>query len=133
MSLTTEDRQAIFDLAARYNQAIDSADIDSWIACWTADGHFDPPGRAVFDGPDGLRQFAEGHIAQFPNTRHWNANHVIAGDGDSATMSCYLNFFGVKGGPKLLAAGTYQDTLRKVDGKWLFATRKVMIDRAPED
>ena len=132
MPLTPNDRLAILDLAARYNQAIDGAEIDTWIACWTPDAHFEPPGKAVFDGPSGLREFAEGHTSQFPNTRHWNANHVIDGDDTSATMSCYLNFFGVKGGPKLLAAGTYQDTLRKVDGEWRFATRKVRIDRAPD-
>lgn len=133
MPLTSDDRLAILDLAARYNHAIDGADIDTWIACWTPDAHFEPPGKAVFDGPDGLREFAQGHIAQSPNTRHWNANQVIDGDGDTATMSCYLNFFGVKGGPQLLAAGTYQDTLRKLDGDWLFATRKVRIDRPPKE
>ena len=40
MPLSLEDKAAIQELAARYNQAIDRGDADTWLATWTADGRY---------------------------------------------------------------------------------------------
>ncbi len=128
MPLSPDDRLAILDLAARYNQAIDGGDVDGWVATWTDACVFEAP-DGTFEGHDGMRTFAKGFMERFPNTRHWNANHAIDGDGDSATMHCYLLLIGVKGGPKPLAAGRYDDVLKKVDGAWRFQRRKIALDK----
>ena len=127
MTLPVDDWLALLELAARYNHAIDSGDVDGWLATWTADGLFQPP-DGPFEGQEALRRFAVGWVAKMQNTRHWNTNFLIRGDGDAATMSCYLNLFGVKGSAKLLASGRYADTLVKVGGAWKFRSRKVTVD-----
>lgn len=127
MALSAEDKIAIMELAARYNQAIDSGAGEGWAATFTEDGVFESAqgevkGRAelvkyVDDGAERRRE---------RGTRHWNNNMVIEGDGDAATLSCYLHLMS---GAEVAATGTYEDTLKKVNGDWKFARRRVTIDR----
>lgn len=128
MPLSVDDWLAVLEVAARYNHAIDSGDVDGWLATWTANGLFEPPGER-FEGQEALRRFAVGWVEKMPNTRHWNTNFLIRGQGDAATMSCYLNLFGVKGSAKLLASGRYDDTLVKVGGAWKFQSRRATVDK----
>ena len=128
LPLPVDDWLAVLEVAARYNHAIDGGDVDAWLATWTADGLFEPTGER-FEGQEGLRRFAVGWVEKMQNTRHWNTNFLIRGQGDTATMSCYLNLFGVKGSAKLLASGRYDDTLVKVGGAWKFQSRKVTVDK----
>jgi hypothetical protein len=52
---------------------------------------------------------------------------VIEGDGETATMTCYLLALSV-GGSLVGSTGIYSDRLRKVDGAWLFTERHIAID-----
>jgi hypothetical protein len=79
-------------------------------------------------GTDALCAFAEGFAAQLPGARHWTNNHVIDGDGDSATHTCYLNLIQSKDGGKTIATGLYRDELKKVKGQWRFTRRTVRTD-----
>ncbi|MEX2031233.1 MAG: nuclear transport factor 2 family protein [Dehalococcoidia bacterium] len=124
MPLTTDDRLAIQDLAARYNTAIDSGNGDAWAATFTPDGTFESGGR-THQGTDALATFANGFAERMAGARHWNNNLVIEGDGDQATLGCYLLL--MKGG-QVLTSARYEDTLRRVDGAWRFASRRVIPD-----
>ena len=126
MALTTEDRLAILDLAARYNFAIDRGDAEAWASTFTPEGVFDSgrgpvTGRADLEGF--AREFSQGRMR---GTEHWNANHVIDGDGDGdhATHRCYLNLIRGESGESV-ARAKYRDDLTKVDGAWKFARRVV--------
>ena len=127
MALSAEDKIAIMELAARYNQAIDSGDGEGWAATFAEDGVFEFAQGEV-TGRAQLVQYVEdgAERRQERSTRHWNNNMVIEGDGDAATLSCYLHLMS---GAELAATGTYDDTLKKVDGVWKFARRRVAIDR----
>jgi hypothetical protein len=127
MALTTEDRQEILELAARYNHTIDSGDGAGWAATFTPDGVFDTA-QATLTGTDALSKFAAGVPQQVPGPRHWTNNHVVDGDGDSATHTCYLIMLSVDDGAKVLATGLYKDELSKQDGKWLYSKRTVTVD-----
>jgi uncharacterized protein (TIGR02246 family) len=124
MPLTTDDRLAIQDLAARYNTAIDSGNGDAWAATFTPDGTFESGGR-THQGTDALAAFAKGFAERMAGTRHWNNNLLIEGDGDQATLGCYLLL--MKGG-QVVTSARYEDTLRRVDGAWRFASRRVVPD-----
>ena len=138
MTLTPQDHEDIRQLLARYNFAIDLGATDDWAACFTPDGVFEcsglPEGSPLggrYAGRDELKAYAETHYGIHKGrARHWNWNLLAEGDGDDATLTCYLNAqtSGQGDRAKLRATGIYRDTLRRVDGKWLFATRHIAID-----
>ncbi|MCK9487784.1 MAG: nuclear transport factor 2 family protein [Dehalococcoidia bacterium] len=125
MTLTLADRLDIQDLAARYNTAIDSGDARAWAATFTSDGTFESGGH-THQGTDALAAFATGFAERMAGTRHWNNNLIIQGDGDQATLRCYLMLVR---GPEVITSARYEDTLRRVDGEWRFASRRVVPDR----
>lgn len=125
--LTFEDKFEITELAARYNHAIDTADGEAWAATFTADGVFAPPGNTV-TGTEALAEYAR--AGADPRKRHWTNNLVIDGDGDEATLRCYLHLMLVGApGIETRVTGRYSDQLRRVDGRWRFARRELEIDR----
>lgn len=129
MPLSLADRLEIQDLLARYNHAIDSGDAAAWAATYTADGAFTSGGRTR-SGTEELRAFATDFAARMPGSRHWVNNLLIDGDGDHATMSCYLQLLKTGGDvpATLVTTARYEDTLRRVDGAWRFASRTVVRD-----
>jgi len=123
MAISAEDRLAILELAARYNQAFDYGDVDAWVKTFTSDGVFADSGGFSVQGTDELRTFAgkaaQGDVA----IRHWNSSHVIEGNGDTATHSCYLMLIIMEEVPTIFGVGRYDDKLKKVNGEWRFVRR----------
>ena len=124
MALSLEDRLAILDLAARNSHAWDYHDVEAWVGTFTSDGVL-TDGQQTFRGREELQSFAEHHARSDLPDRQWTCNHVIAGDGETATHSCYLLIVKVTETPTVIAAGIYRDQLRKVDGEWRFVRREV--------
>lgn len=133
--MNASDCEQIRQLLARYNLAIDFGDADGWAACFAPDGVFEckgvPDGSPLggrYQGTDALRVYAETHRSVTKGrARHWNANTMIEGDGNTATMTCYLLVLTV-GGPLRGVTGVYHDRLRKVDGEWRFIERSIALD-----
>ena len=133
MSLTgtLEDREQIRELYARYAYTIDHGPYDEWVGCFTEDGVFDSPRLGRHAGRQGLLRFTA--IYNESNggaqVRHMMTNVTFKVSGDTATGGCYLTYYHCKGGKATLdAIGRYEDELRKIDGNWLFARRRVFID-----
>ena len=140
MSLVdANDCEQIRQLLGRYNLAIDQGDANAWAACFTPEGVFEctgvPEGYPLggrHQGTDALHAYAETHHRLTKGrARHWNANTVIEGEGDTATMVCYMLVLTV-GGPLRGATGIYHDRLRRVDGEWRFSARSIAVDPAPD-
>ncbi|MCY3507014.1 MAG: nuclear transport factor 2 family protein [Chloroflexota bacterium] len=123
--LSAEDRLAIMDLSARYCHATDSHNAEAWADTFTADGAIEAP-QGVSQGRDALIQFSQGVNTNMPTVRHHVSNLVIDGDGDSATMSSYLNLINTDGNATVFTA-MYEDQLSRVDGEWKFAHRKIVV------
>ncbi len=140
MSLSAEDHAEIRQLLARYNWAVDFGDVEAWAATFTPDGVFEclglPDGAALggrHAGPDALKAYASTHYGiNQGRARHWNWNLLIEGEGDSATMQCYLNAYSAGQGPsaEFRVTGIYRDTLLRTPDGWRFVTRQVTIDPA---
>jgi len=73
-------------------------------------------------------------------SRHQPSNFVIDGDGDEATMRSYCTV--VSGGSRdnpfveparITFQGRYEDRLRRVDGAWKIAHRKIITDWIDSD
>ena len=124
MTLSLEDRLAILDLAARYSHAWDYGDVEAWVRTFTADGLI-TNGESTVRGTEELRGFAENHARGDLSGRHWTSNHVITGDGETATHSCYLLIVRLFETPTLASAGIYRDQLRKVDDEYDRYSEKV--------
>ena len=127
MPLDPADTLAILDLAARYNHAIDYGDPEAWAGTFTDDGVFESGPQPV-QGHAALAQFAGGFGQNMDGARHWTNNHIVDGDGDDATHTCYLNLIQTKDGATSIVTGRYTDSLTKVDGQWRFTNRKVEAD-----
>jgi len=140
MSLNADDHMEIRQLLARYNWAVDFGDVEAWAATFTPDGVFEclglPEGAPLggrHEGTAALEAYATKHYRiNQGRARHWNWNLLIEGDGDRASMQCYLNAYSAGQGPtaEFRVTGIYRDTLRRTTDGWRFASRQVTIDPA---
>ncbi len=133
LALTNDDRVEIRDLISRYNKAIDTGDADGYANTFTPDGEFIGI-VGTFNGRDELRAFAaayatEEQYAEFASAQHWVTNVVADGDGAEAAVFSHLQMVKpLPDGGRILLVGHYDDVVRKVDGRWLFAQRIVVSD-----
>lgn len=128
---TWEDREQIRELYARYAYTADLGPYPEWVQCFTADGVFESPLFGQHKGSQGLLRFTAIYKESQggAQVRHVMTNVSFVISGDCATGGCYLNYYHCKDGKVTLAAlGRYEDKLRKVDGEWLFESRKVHLD-----
>src|SRR5215470_13261154 len=127
-----DDRQQIHDLFVRYTTALDAGDVDTIVSCFTEDGALESPVVGVYSGRDGIRAFAE-RFAHFheqgAQLRHFISNLAVQVEGDTAHATCYLlNVITRDGRTELMPPGRYDCRLAKVDGRWLFRHRLVVLD-----
>ncbi len=128
---TMEDREEIRDLYTLYSITIDSGRYDDWIDCFTEDGIFESPRFGKHAGREGLCKFVKVYRESLVGAQ---ARHVVTGvyfeiQGDRAIGSCYFIYYHSKDGRTALAAvGHYDDELRKVAGRWRFASRRISVD-----
>lgn len=55
-------------------------------------------------------------------------NLVIQGDGDEASLFAHLMMVAPQdGGGRIILVGSYDDRLRKVEGRWYFTMRVVNV------
>jgi uncharacterized protein (TIGR02246 family) len=129
---SVEDRLAIQDLFARYMWALDGGDADGILDCFTIDGALESPAIGRREGQDGLREFATRFSRFHANgaqLRHIISNIRCEVDGDRAKARCYLVVYLTRnGGSRLLGPGHYDCDLRREGGRWLFETRRVLMD-----
>lgn len=123
-----DDYEAIKQLVSRYNVAFDHMDVEGWIDCFTDDAFFNRSnaGRS-YRGHDELREL----INEFSETfkgRHITTNFDITLNGETATMSCYLQLLDRDNNHSVAMFAVYDDSLRKVDGQWKFSQRLLEVD-----
>ncbi len=134
MPLSTSDRQEILELTARYSRALDGGDADAFAGVFTDDGVLvlDTGGPVrEHRGRGDLRAFIGGvkGLSAQRRGRHFNTNHVVQGDGDTATHGSYLVFLANVAPAARPLTGTYEDRLTKVAGEWKFNERRVTVDQ----
>lgn len=127
MPLTLEDKQAIAELVARYNFALDHLRIEEWVDTFTDDGELRTGDKTQCKGRSNRIAFLEQARAKGHRSRHWAANLVIDGDDDVARLRMYVLSIAINNGIEPYIIGEYDDTLVKVNGEWRFKRRHVTV------
>jgi ketosteroid isomerase-like protein len=131
-----EDRAAIMELISAYALGVSHRDREAVLRCFAPDGVFDV-GPVRVSGRDEIRKFLQDlrpdtpHLAGFDQatgSTPTNSNILIECDGDRArsTSTAVVVHAGSRGGePIVMVRGTeYQDDLARIDGEWLFTSRR---------
>jgi ketosteroid isomerase-like protein len=125
------DRQAIDQLVAGdYPHALDHQDWKTYASYYTEDGEL-LLGEQTAKGREGIIKFLSGLPAD-SKVIHVISNSSYVIKGDTATGGAYWQDIGVADTRQgVVAAGHYEDTLRKVNGTWKFAKRAIVIEFVP--
>ena len=116
-----EDRLEIDQLPIRYALAVDSRDIESWLALFVPDVRV---GRQE-TGREALRTFITPRLHWFYRSIHQIVGHRVELLGpDTARGHVYCRAEHEVGERWIVMAIRYDDEYRKVDGQWLFARRR---------
>lgn len=139
-----DDRAAIENLQARYMFALDWQDPEAYAATFAADGVL-VSAVAEAKGRDAIRAEVvkmrqNDQAAAEPNLFPFSRRHVITNlvlniHGDRATGRAYwIGFINDNHDrkPFLESYGHYEDELVKVNGEWLFASRKILNELRPD-
>ena len=135
MTSQLEDKHAIEELIARYNQSLDGGDYAQWVACWADDAVLDGIGK-LLTGKAQIQAFADQYESttrsRINGLKHYTVNILSTVTGDKATSSSYLQLVSTTDkGVKIIFTGRYEDDLKRVNGQWQFARRKLHQDMPP--
>jgi ketosteroid isomerase-like protein len=131
-TLSTDDQLAIRDTIARCAWALDTGDVEAFVACFCNDGVllwdvFETPDR--WQGEAALRHFAEFFRVQPTSAgrQHHVTNTVVTPSAQGALARSYVTVALRQGhGPHLLnVMGYYEDLFRREDGRWRLAERSI--------
>lgn len=134
-TLSPDDRFAIKDLMARYSWALDTGDLDAFVACFASDGMMveevfkDPD---IWQGQGGLRRLAEHYrsIPNFAGRQHYCGNTLVtAGPEGGAHARSFALVTECLGAPPyvLRFCGYFEDELVSQNGQWLFQRRVLRL------
>ena len=123
------ERNNIRDLVHRYCWAVDKGTLEEVMALF--DDECDlllipgskRPGRAAVE-----RWYGRYMSHRLECLRHLIHNQIITIDGDRATSQSYFDAVGGLQGESIVVDGFYEDTLRKVDGRWKFIEKIIRVD-----
>ena len=127
-ALTAEDRAEIRDLAGRYSHAIDLGDSALWAEVFTEDGVMEMAAQGYNITGEQLRGLGADREPRAGGGRHIPTTFVIDGAGDEATMRSYVTVVSTADPARIVFQGRYEDRLRRVDGRWRIAHRKILTD-----
>lgn len=129
---------------ARYLFAMDYHDADTYAECFTPDGVLDYA-MGLLEGREAIRAEARSFAAKIgeifkdhegnpAKLRHVIGQQAIRVEGDRAWNTGFW-WEMTNGGPAGALAtpsfGTYEDELARVEGRWLFARRKIYNEFLP--
>lgn len=88
-----EDKYAITELIARYNQSLDCGDYKTWMTRWSEDAIFDGIGKLLV-GKAQIQTFADNYESRVRSKihalKHFTVNVLSVVEGDIASSSAYL-------------------------------------------
>lgn len=127
-----DDRQLIRELLERYCDAVNQRDADAWGATWAMESCWQLPHLGL-DGISGREAIVASWIEAmklFPFVNMMAQAGSIGVEGDRARMRSYTAEVAVlQDGTEIRPLGQYDDVCVKVNGNWLFESRKFTVLR----
>jgi hypothetical protein len=132
------DRLEIRELVDAYAHCADRRDAKGQASLFTKDTHFvafmdarSKKPSMEFNRREEL-ELAFGELNKYEATTHFMGQSTVVLDGDRATGEtyCIAHHVSLSNGRRTLyiVSIRYYDIFAKVEGKWLFAERKLMVD-----
>ena len=122
-----QDENAIRDLLARYIDAVNRVDQDAWAATWAEDATWALMGTEI-SGRSNLVPFWAAAMGSFEFVVMVLNSNTVQIDGDVATGRSYVTeHLNAKEGGPAMVLGIYDDTFSKIDGEWLFTSRRYNV------
>jgi ketosteroid isomerase-like protein len=131
-AIAAADQLAIHNVIARYAWALDTGDVEGFVACFSSDGElvwdaFEQP--QSWRGEHALRHFAT-FFRALPSSagrQHHVSNIVLTPDAEGIAARSYVAVALRQGdGPHALhVMGWYEDLFRQVNGNWQLARRVI--------
>jgi ketosteroid isomerase-like protein len=120
----------IKELTARYCLHVSRNEGEAIVDLFTSDGVLDgsTAGLGRIEGRDALLAFYSPAVTDAEESLPFIHNHIIEVNGDNATGTCALEGRFSRSGTSITMAGHYEDTYRRVDGRWLFVERKLFFN-----
>ena len=123
----TDDRLAIRELVDAYGDAVCRRDADAWVATWAPDGLWCIRGQR-FQGHASLRATWEAAMAAYRFVSFSGYPGHIEVHGDGARLRVHTTeWLAPVQGPPRLQHGSYDDTLVRIAGRWVFARRSFTV------
>ena len=132
------DRLALRELFDAYARCADRRDADGQKALFTEDTVFavymnggDSDATYVLNGREALTPVFE-DLNRYDATTHFNGQSTVTLDGDRAAGESYTiahHVYIEDGTPKIMVASLrYLDSFIKLEARWYFAERKLIVD-----
>jgi hypothetical protein len=125
----SSDHDQIRQVLARFIQLRDDHRFDEWGQLFTEDGKFQY-GATALEGRTQIRDHVS-NLLRADRGKHLNLNIVIDVDGDHATVTSDVVKLDPIEGKRLeyriATMGRYEDELVRLDGRWQFKSRRVVI------
>ena len=119
------DRDAIRELTSEYCQRVQRGDVEGVVELFCPDGSIETD-DTVNRGHEQLRSSYREAFAEM-TPRPFIHNHVIEVEGSDARGVCSVEIRMTQDGGAYDVAGHYEDTYRKIDGRWLFQRRLFVV------
>jgi uncharacterized protein (TIGR02246 family) len=125
-----EDRDAIHQLFSDYGHYLDRGDVESYSQLFSEDAEvLLGPMRAK--GRDNIREMMRGVLERSAGTSlHIISSPKVELHGDTATSEVMWTVVGLdaNGATQVTMVGRHLDDLVRVDGRWLLAKRRGVVD-----
>ncbi|WP_285712629.1 nuclear transport factor 2 family protein [Erythrobacter oryzae] len=122
-----EDRVAIHELNGTYADGVVRIDAATWATVWADDAHWDLMGHQT-EGKEAIVAFWNGAMAGLEAVSFHCVPCMIEVTGDTAKARVQTQeILKPKDGKARHVGGLYEDELKKIDGRWLFTSRKFKI------
>jgi ketosteroid isomerase-like protein len=122
-----EDRVAIHELNGTYADGVVRFDAETWGSVWAEDAHWNLMGHEV-DGKAGIVGFWQQAMGGLDAVSFHCLPCMIEVTGDNARARVQTQeILKPKEGATRHVGGLYEDELAKVDGRWVFTSRKFRI------
>ena len=122
-----EDRVAITELNGTYADGVVRIDADTWATVWADDADWDLMGHQT-KGKEAIVAFWNGAMSGLEAVSFHCVPCMIEVAGNTAKARVQTQeILKPKDGKARHVGGLYEDELAKIDGKWLFTSRKFKI------